>query len=118
MGDCGTVFTMKRLFLILTVVSLFVAACSGAAVEDKAGTDEAPLTVSSSSTPAETPAETPADSSAPSSSSPEESTSSSVTKPPLEGPAAPDFTLALEPNGEFVLSQEVNPVYMVFWAEW
>ncbi len=35
-----------------------------------------------------------------------------------EGPAAPDFTLALEPSGEFVLSQEVKPVYMVFWAEW
>ena len=32
--------------------------------------------------------------------------------------AARDFTLALEPSGEFVLSQEVKPVYMVFWAEW
>lgn len=35
-----------------------------------------------------------------------------------EGSVAPDFTLALEPSGEFVLSQEVKPVYMVFWAEW
>lgn len=35
-----------------------------------------------------------------------------------EESAAPDFTLALEPSGEFVLSQEVKPVYMIFWAEW
>jgi len=35
-----------------------------------------------------------------------------------DGPLAPDFTLALQPTGEFVLSQEVKPVYMVFWAEW
>jgi hypothetical protein len=35
-----------------------------------------------------------------------------------EGSPARDFTLALEPSGEFVLSQEVKPVYMVFWAEW
>ena len=35
-----------------------------------------------------------------------------------EEPTAPDFTLALEPSGEFVLSQEVKPVYMIFWAEW
>jgi ABC-type glycerol-3-phosphate transport system substrate-binding protein len=33
-------------------------------------------------------------------------------------PTAPDFTLALEPSGKFVLSQEVKPVYMIFWAEW
>jgi len=36
----------------------------------------------------------------------------------LDAPPAKDFTLALEPSGEFVLSQEVKPVYMVFWAEW
>jgi hypothetical protein len=35
-----------------------------------------------------------------------------------EKSTAPDFTLSLEPSGEFVLSQEVKPVYMVFWAEW
>ncbi|MFV1970742.1 MAG: hypothetical protein ACC683_07020 [Acidimicrobiia bacterium] len=35
-----------------------------------------------------------------------------------EGPDAPDFTLALQPSGEFVLSQAVKPVYMIFWAEW
>ena len=36
----------------------------------------------------------------------------------LDAPPAKDFTLALEPSGEFVLSREAKPVYMVFWAEW
>jgi hypothetical protein len=31
---------------------------------------------------------------------------------------APDFTLALGDGGTFRLSEEKNPVYMVFWAEW
>lgn len=35
-----------------------------------------------------------------------------------EGPDAPDFSLALSDGGEFVLSAEQKPVYMVFWAEW
>lgn len=35
-----------------------------------------------------------------------------------DGPIAPDFTLSLEPEGEFVLSETDNPVYLVFWAEW
>ncbi len=41
------------------------------------------------------------------------------TSPPT-GPVAPDFTLALGEDGAstFTLSQEAQPVYMVFWAEW
>jgi hypothetical protein len=35
-----------------------------------------------------------------------------------DGPAAPDFTLDLGEGGEFSLSREQKPVYMVFWAEW
>lgn len=35
-----------------------------------------------------------------------------------QGPAAPDFTLALGEGGTFTLSDEQKPVYMVFWAEW
>ncbi len=32
--------------------------------------------------------------------------------------AAADFTLALGGGGSYVLSEDVNPVYMIFWAEW
>jgi hypothetical protein len=35
-----------------------------------------------------------------------------------EGPAAPDFTIALGDGGSFTLSEEAKPVYMIFWAEW
>ena len=31
---------------------------------------------------------------------------------------APDFSLELGDGDTFLLSQEVLPVYMVFWAEW
>jgi len=44
-------------------------------------------------------------------------TSTTVRDRP-EGVAAPDFTLALGEGGEFTLSDEQKPVYMVFWAEW
>jgi hypothetical protein len=38
--------------------------------------------------------------------------------PTIEGPAAPDFTLALGDGGTYTLSEAAKPVYMVFWAEW
>lgn len=43
-----------------------------------------------------------------------------ATDEPPEGPLAPDFTLALGADGSesFTLSEEADPVYMVFWAEW
>lgn len=45
-------------------------------------------------------------------------TPSTTTRPRPEGEEAPDFTLALGQGGEFTLSAERKPVYMVFWAEW
>ena len=42
----------------------------------------------------------------------------STTAVAAPGPPAPDFTLALGDGGEFTLSEEQKPVYMVFWAEW
>jgi hypothetical protein len=49
-----------------------------------------------------------------------DSESPATTNAPPEGPIAPDFTLALGADGAetFTLSQEVKPVFMVFWAEW
>ena len=38
--------------------------------------------------------------------------------PVVDGPAAPDFALALGSGETFVLSDEQKPVYLVFWAEW
>ena len=47
-----------------------------------------------------------------------ESEASQETAAPVEGPAAPDFTVVLDDGTEFTLSQEQKPVYLVFWAEW
>lgn len=52
-----------------------------------------------------------------------DSSTPSVTLAPggtVEGPVAPDFTLALGADGvdSFTLSEGAKPVYMVFWAEW
>lgn len=38
--------------------------------------------------------------------------------PALDGPAAPDFTLALADGSEFVLSAEQRATFLIFWAEW
>jgi len=45
-------------------------------------------------------------------------TQSTTTRVRPDGPDAPDFVLTLGPGGEFSLSDEQRPVYVVFWAEW
>jgi len=103
---------MKRMVLMIAVFALLAAACSGTTVEPGDASDSSTSSVSGGDS---------TDTSSTDSSSTDASasdTSTSSTNAKLEGPAAPDFTLALQPTGEFVLSQEVKPVYMVFWAEW
>lgn len=95
---------MRRILLITLSLALVLAACTGTTVED-VGVES--TRTSSTSAPPTSDANSPGDTAA---------TSTTVAAP--EGPVAPDFTLALEPSGRFVLSQEVKPVYMVFWAEW
>ena len=47
-------------------------------------------------------------------------TSTAATTAPVvvDGPPAPDFSLALADGTDFTLSAEQKPVFMVFWAEW
>ncbi len=86
---------MRRASLLIAVFALVAAACSG-------GGDETPSTSDGGSV-----------------------TTSPVTTSPIgdaasrvDGPPAPDFTLALGDGGEFSLSAEQKPVYVIFWAEW
>ena len=105
---------MQRLLLLVATLALLAAACASATVEESFEVlpgDDAPAGTSTSVAPPEDAA--PSD--GPSS---EDPPAEEAPKPKPEGPDAPDFTLALEPSGEFVLSQEVKPVYMIFWAEW
>jgi hypothetical protein len=94
-----------------------VAACSGA-TDDGVSVTSTAATAAMSVPPATTGQGPSGDSSEPAPSSTEAPTTSSEAKPAPDGPPAREFMLALEPSGEFVLSQEVKPVYMIFWAEW
>jgi hypothetical protein len=40
------------------------------------------------------------------------------TEPPIDGPVAPPFELALHSGDVFSLAAEQKPIYLVFWAEW
>ena len=111
---------MKRILLVVAVLALVAAACSGSTVDTtEDGATASTVAPSAPSAPSDTVAqEQGSDSTAPTDLDPTSTATSPEAKPPPEGPPARDFTLALEPTGEFVLSQEVKPVYMVFWAEW
>ena len=109
---------MGRLLIILALVA---AACGGS----EAGSTTAPTAnVGTTSAPNGSPAgdqvdnavgETPVVESGDSSSA---ETTSTTTRVRPDGRDAPDFALALGQGGEFRLSDEERPVYMVFWAEW
>jgi len=101
----------RRLTLVLAL-ALTVAACGDGG--------ESPAAPNPSEQPQTTVATPSTDSGAiPTTTAVDDSSASetaAVAQP--EGPDAPDFSLALNDGGEFVLSAEQKPVYMVFWAEW
>lgn len=106
----------RHILLVVLALALLAAACGNgadASVDQPMSTPSS--TVSEDSTAA------PADSSTTtndSSDSVDTTSATSSTKP--EGPAAPDFTLALGASGSesLTLSEEAKPVFMIFWAEW
>ena len=111
---------MRRIVMILTVAGLFLAACGGATdstTPNEAVSDSAPSASDSATTTSQEsiadPAEGPSTTSAPNDLPP---ATAAVTD--FDGPAAEDFTVDLNKNGAFTLSEEARPVYMVFWAEW
>lgn len=91
----------------VALLGIAVAGCGGGA---DPVTSAAP-TVPDATTPTTT---TPA----PGSTSVAASPTTSAPEADSEAVLAPDFTLALGEGGEFVLSAETKPVYLVFWAEW
>jgi hypothetical protein len=109
---------MGRLLIVLALVA---AACG----DSEAGSTIAPTAnVGTTSTPNGSPADdqvddaveqTPVGDSGDSASA---ATTSTTTRVRPDGRDAPDFALALGQGGEFRLSDEERPVYMVFWAEW
>ena len=134
-GMWGTVSPMNRLFLLAALL-VVAASCASASTET---VDQSVTTIDQPSSPSTTVVtvapetsstsradESPADSAsrmsglAGTTTTPELVTEVATAGPPPEGPSAPDFTLSLGADGaeSFTLSAEVNPVFIVFWAEW
>lgn len=112
---------MRRHILLFVALVLVVAACGGASEDasssattaspsEAEGTTETPVATTSVSS------EAPDTTVAGQSEDPAATTEAVAPEP--EGEPAPDFTLALADGGEFMLSADTRPVYMVFWAEW
>ncbi|MCH7844724.1 MAG: hypothetical protein IH850_02720 [Acidobacteria bacterium] len=102
---------MLRFLPALAVVAVTAAACGGGQITEDSF-DTVPPSSTSSST-----SEVPQVSDVPGTTGP--TTTAATTAPVVvEGPPAPDFSLALADGTEFTLSAEQKPVYMVFWAEW
>lgn len=114
-----------RLLLLIVSVALLGAACATESSTDSSVADattssvaQDPPASADSTTEDSTVADSSTSSTAAEGEQPTDTEAPSAPKP--EGPAAPDFTLALGESGaeSFTLSQEVMPVFMVFWAEW
>jgi uncharacterized lipoprotein YajG len=106
---------MLRSLPVIAAAAVFAAGCATgtqpeAAPETVVLPTVAPSTVTTTAAPVTTDDAEPA-------TAPDPTTTTAAVI--VDGPPAPDFTLALEdPQGVFILSEEQKPVYMVFWAEW
>jgi hypothetical protein len=119
----GTLVAVKRLLLIVAVVALLAAACGGAEGDSNANPATSTESTAAPTSPELEQPSAPGDTStseSPSTSGGDDPvTTTAAPQKAVEGPAAPDFTLALaDGRGDFVLSVEQKPVFMVFWAEW
>jgi hypothetical protein len=104
---------MKRLALMLAVATV-AAACSSSAddpvvAETSDGADTSQTTTSVSTPQGDSTTDSIGDDGA--------TLVPNQTIAP-EGPAAPDFTMALANGDTFTLSEQATPVYMIFWADW
>jgi hypothetical protein len=95
---------------VIAAAAVFAAGCATGTQPEAAPETVAPSTVATTAAPVTTDDAEPA-------TAPDPTTTTAAVI--VDGPPAPDFTLALEdPQGVFTLSEEQKPVYMVFWAEW
>ena len=111
-----------RTVVFALVLALIAAAC-GAADGDVAALppdDSSTPPVVSSGDPVPTDDTVSADTEQADEGAPPDETDDVVERPEPnpDRELAPDFSLGLSDGSTFVLSQEVRPVFMVFWAEW
>ncbi len=102
-----------RSLLPITALALVIVACGGGEAATPTNGDANPDTSAAAETPGTTSA-----SSSEATTSGETTATEPASEPDPNAVLAPDFTLELGEGGEFVLSAETKPVYLVFWAEW
>ena len=109
----------RRIPTLILALSLLLAACATAG-DNQTTTSEPSAPGSSTSTEAPGSSDESTTSTDATDEGSGETTTTEGTSEKPEGPSAPDFSLALGEDGSeaFMLSQEVMPVFMVFWAEW
>ena len=108
---------MVRRGTLVFALALVAAACGGAS--GGVTTPDGTATTTSSAATSSAPTSTTAGSAAPGGDAGPVAPASTTVPAEDLGDPAPDFLLALGEGGStFSLSQEVLPVYMVFWAEW
>jgi hypothetical protein len=102
---------LRRLALAGALATV-IAACGGGEVA------EAPAPAPATTAAGQTGSVASGSSTDPTTGSTAGSTDTTAAQVDPDAVPAPDFTLALGGGGEFALSEEAKPVYMVFWAEW
>jgi hypothetical protein len=108
-----------RKALLIVVIAVLGAACGGTESSDTPQTEPTAAATNESTAPAtEAPDETTAPGTGSETSADEGEADPAAGAPSFDGPAAPDFQLALADGSTFSLTGEEKPVYMVFWAEW
>ena len=116
---------MRRIFLLLAAAAILLAACGGAATvsttSEELSSDAVPATPAPSAddqSGGDETQTTPADETATDATPAVDDEPVVARVTDFDGPAAADFTIALDKAGTFSLSEETRPVYLVFWAEW
>ncbi len=110
---------MTRTTSLLIALGLAAAAC-GTAATDVGSQDPAPAATEATSAATQQSTTQATEGSAATTPPETTATSESAQAPALvaEGPAAPNFTLALADGSTYELASAERPVMLVFWAEW
>ncbi|MEX1281048.1 MAG: hypothetical protein AB1Z55_10030 [Acidimicrobiia bacterium] len=109
---------MSRLVALLLVLALVAAACGGDAGSD--GDAAEPTTTAASETTRPSTGDG-TGTTEPSGTTEGTEGTEGPAEPPIsgfDGPPAPDVAVPVADGDDVLLSQEVLPVYLMFWAEW
>lgn len=110
---------MRRSLVLIAAIAVATVSCASGADTSTSAAEQTSTTVAVPAAGGESTTSSSGESSTSTTTVPPSDTEAPPAEsPPIDGQPAPDFTLALGDGGEFTLSAEQKPVYLVFWAEW